>query len=117
VQAATASAAATARTKDPARIALIRVGLAISQVAPARARENFVAGTANIFSLHVLVDHQARIDVHGRRHGRDGQMPEMHSRHRYMFLMHLAAFDLNLLVVFDAVKQDCNVTRARGSSG
>src|SRR6201993_3196485 len=36
----------------------------------------------------------------------------MHSRHAYMFTMNWGAFDLNLLIVFDAVMQERSVTRA-----
>ena len=36
----------------------------------------------------------------------------MHIRHVYMFRMNLGAFDLNLLLVFDAVMQERSVTRA-----
>src|ERR1700731_737394 len=36
----------------------------------------------------------------------------MHSRHVYMSRMNWGAFDLNLLIVFDAVMQERNVTRA-----
>jgi DNA-binding transcriptional LysR family regulator len=39
-------------------------------------------------------------------------MLEMHSRHGYMRRMNFGAFDLNLLVVFDAVMRERNVTRA-----
>lgn len=44
-------------------------------------------------------------------------MLEMHSIHCYMCVMNLAAFDLNLLLVFDAVMQDRSVTRAGGRIG
>jgi DNA-binding transcriptional LysR family regulator len=39
-------------------------------------------------------------------------MLEMHSNHMYMCFMNWGAFDLNLLIVFDAVMQERNVTRA-----
>src|SRR5260221_1192818 len=39
-------------------------------------------------------------------------MLEMHSHHSYMLGMNWGAFDLNLLIVFDAVMQERNVTRA-----
>src|SRR6266581_7001576 len=39
-------------------------------------------------------------------------MLEMHSLLSYMFPMNWAAFDLNLLIVFDAVMQERSVTRA-----
>lgn len=39
-------------------------------------------------------------------------MLEMHSHHMYMCDMNWGAFDLNLLVVFDAVMQERSVTRA-----
>jgi hypothetical protein len=39
-------------------------------------------------------------------------MLEMHSTHGYMFQMNWGAFDLNLLIVFDAVRQERSVTRA-----
>jgi DNA-binding transcriptional LysR family regulator len=39
-------------------------------------------------------------------------MLEMHSVHVYMCKMNWGAFDLNLLIVFDAVMQERNVTRA-----
>jgi DNA-binding transcriptional LysR family regulator len=39
-------------------------------------------------------------------------MLEMHSLHVYMWRMNWGAFDLNLLIVFDAVMQERNVTRA-----
>jgi hypothetical protein len=38
-------------------------------------------------------------------------MLEMHSRHVYMSTMNWGAFDLNLLIVFDAVMQERSVTR------
>src|SRR2546430_2434613 len=56
-------------------------------------------------------------------------MMEMHSLHQYMSIgndmevcmpspsVKLAAIDLNLLVVFDAVMQERNVTRAGGRLG
>lgn len=37
---------------------------------------------------------------------------EMHSQHIHMWLMNWGVFDLNLLVVFDAVMQERNITRA-----
>src|SRR5205085_335801 len=40
------------------------------------------------------------------------RMLEMHSFHSYMWLMNWGAFDLNLLIVFDAIMQERNVTRA-----
>jgi hypothetical protein len=58
VQAATARAAATARTKDPWRIVLDRVVFFISKVAPACV--NNIAGNADIFIFHPLVGHQPR---------------------------------------------------------
>src|SRR6266849_462632 len=39
-------------------------------------------------------------------------MLEMHSRHVYMCRMNWGVIDLNLLIVFDAVMQERNVTRA-----
>jgi DNA-binding transcriptional LysR family regulator len=39
-------------------------------------------------------------------------MLEMHSLHAHMSGMNLGAIDLNLLIVFDAVMQERNVTRA-----
>src|SRR5438105_4418569 len=39
-------------------------------------------------------------------------MLEMHSFHVYMWSMNWGAFDLNLLIVFDAVMQERSVTRA-----
>jgi hypothetical protein len=39
-------------------------------------------------------------------------MLEVHSRHVYMSTMNWGAFDLNLLIVFDAVMQERSVTRA-----
>jgi DNA-binding transcriptional LysR family regulator len=39
-------------------------------------------------------------------------MPEMHSLHPHMYGMNWGAFDLNLLIVFDAVMHERNVTRA-----
>ena len=39
-------------------------------------------------------------------------MLQMHSRHVYMSRMNSGAFDLNLRIVFDAVMQERNVTRA-----
>jgi len=60
VQAATARATATARTKDPCRIDLGRVAFFISNATPACVAEDFIAGHADIFNLHVLVDHQPR---------------------------------------------------------
>jgi DNA-binding transcriptional LysR family regulator len=44
-------------------------------------------------------------------------MIEMHSRHSYMCAMNWGAFDLNLLIVFDAVMQERNVTRAGSRIG
>jgi len=44
-------------------------------------------------------------------------MLEMHSRHRYMSVMNWGAFDLNLLIVFDAIMQERNVTRAGSRIG
>jgi hypothetical protein len=39
-------------------------------------------------------------------------MLKMHSLHTYMCEMNWGTFDLNLLVVFDAVMRERNVTRA-----
>src|SRR2546430_2004281 len=44
-------------------------------------------------------------------------MLEMHSLHSYMFAMNWGAFDLNLLIVFDAVMQHRSVTRAGSRIG
>lgn len=44
-------------------------------------------------------------------------MLEMHSGHAYMFAMNWGAFDLNLLIVFDAVMQERSVTRAGSRIG
>jgi DNA-binding transcriptional LysR family regulator len=44
-------------------------------------------------------------------------MLEMHSRHMYMCSMNWGAFDLNLLIVFDAVMQERSVTRAGSRIG
>jgi DNA-binding transcriptional LysR family regulator len=44
-------------------------------------------------------------------------MFEMHSHHVYMLLMNWGAFDLNLLIVFDAVMQERSVTRAGSRIG
>src|SRR6266852_4044106 len=44
-------------------------------------------------------------------------MLEMHSRHTYMVEMNWGAFDLNLLIVFDAVMQERSVTRAGSRVG
>lgn len=44
-------------------------------------------------------------------------MLEMHSCHSYMFEMNWGAFDLNLLIVFDAVMQERSVTRAGSHIG
>src|SRR6202790_2828804 len=44
-------------------------------------------------------------------------MLEMHSRHPHMCLMNWGAFDLNLLIVFDAVMQERSVTRAGSRIG
>ena len=44
-------------------------------------------------------------------------MLEMHSDHGYMFEMNWGAFDLNLLIVFDAVMQERSVTRAGSRIG
>src|SRR5882724_2715992 len=41
----------------------------------------------------------------------------MHSPHTYMFRMNWGAFDLNLLIVFDAVMQERSVTRAGSRIG
>src|SRR4030088_3051883 len=40
-----------------------------------------------------------------------------HSLYAYMFLMNWGAFDLNLLIVFDAVMQDRSVPRAGSRIG
>src|SRR6266852_80604 len=45
------------------------------------------------------------------------RMLEMHSLHSYMFAMNWGAFDLNLLIVFDAVMQERSVTRAGSRIG
>ncbi len=44
-------------------------------------------------------------------------MLEMHSGHTHMFWMNWGAFDLNLLIVFDAVMQERSVTRAGSRIG
>src|SRR3981081_4247680 len=44
-------------------------------------------------------------------------MLEMHSRHEYMFQMNWGAFDLNLLIVFDAGMQERSVPRAGSRIG
>jgi len=44
-------------------------------------------------------------------------MLEMHSRHTYMVEMNWGAFDLNLLIVFDAVMHERSVTRAGSRIG
>jgi len=44
-------------------------------------------------------------------------MLEMHSLHEYMFMMNWGGFDLNLLIVFDAVMQERSVTRAGSRIG
>jgi DNA-binding transcriptional LysR family regulator len=44
-------------------------------------------------------------------------MLEAHSGNRYMSMMNWGAFDLNLLIVFDAVMQERSVTRAGGRIG
>jgi DNA-binding transcriptional LysR family regulator len=44
-------------------------------------------------------------------------MLEMHSCHVYMSVMNWGAFDLNLLIVFDAVMQERSVTRAGSRIG
>ncbi len=44
-------------------------------------------------------------------------MLEMHSHHTYMLFMNWGAFDLNLLIVFDAMMQERSVTRAGGRIG
>ena len=44
-------------------------------------------------------------------------MLEMHSRYPHMPPMNWGAFDLNLLIVFDAVMQERSVTRAGGRIG
>jgi DNA-binding transcriptional LysR family regulator len=44
-------------------------------------------------------------------------MLEMHYHHSYMLAMNWGAFDLNLLIVFDAVMQDRSVTRAGSRIG
>jgi DNA-binding transcriptional LysR family regulator len=51
----------------------------------------------------------------GRSH--PGHMLEMHSRHAYMSVMNWGAIDLNLLIVFDAIMQERNVTRAGSRIG
>src|SRR5258707_3924853 len=45
------------------------------------------------------------------------RMLEMHSCHAYMCAMNWGAFDLNLLIVFDAVMQERSVTRAGSRIG
>jgi DNA-binding transcriptional LysR family regulator len=45
------------------------------------------------------------------------EMLETHSCHAYMCAMNWGAFDLNLLIVFDAVMQERSVTRAGGRIG
>src|ERR1700745_2228546 len=45
-------------------------------------------------------------------HSLDQTMLEMHSLHPHMYGMNWGAFDLNLLIVFDAVMHERNVTRA-----
>src|SRR6266851_4745403 len=52
-----------------------------------------------------------------REHGRDNRMREMHFSHSHMFAMNWGAFDLNLLIVFDAVMQERSVTRAGSRIG
>jgi DNA-binding transcriptional LysR family regulator len=47
----------------------------------------------------------------------DNGMLEMHSSHTYMLVMNWGAFDLNLLIVFDAVMQERSVTRAGSRIG
>src|SRR3981189_3215890 len=44
-------------------------------------------------------------------------MLEVHPHHVYMFRMNWGAFDLNLLIVFDAVMQERSVTRAGSRIG
>ena len=44
-------------------------------------------------------------------------MLEMHSLHIYMPMMNWGVFDLNLLIVFDAVMQERSVTRAGNRIG
>jgi DNA-binding transcriptional LysR family regulator len=44
-------------------------------------------------------------------------MLELHCNHPYMFEMNWGAFDLNLLIVFDAVMQERSVTRAGSRIG
>src|SRR3979411_2648973 len=44
-------------------------------------------------------------------------MLELHSYRTYMSAMNWGAFDLNLLIVFDAVMQDRSVTRAGSRIG
>jgi hypothetical protein len=46
--------------REPRHIRLDRVAVLTSKVAPARAGENFRTGNADIFKLHVLVDHKTR---------------------------------------------------------
>src|SRR5262245_43928886 len=48
---------------------------------------------------------------------RRARVPEVHSRYPYMCAMKWGAFDLNLLVVFDAVMQERSVTRAGSRIG
>jgi DNA-binding transcriptional LysR family regulator len=52
-----------------------------------------------------------------KEHGREDRILEMHSRHAYMCEMNWGAFDLNLLIVFDAVMQERSVTRAGSRIG
>lgn len=44
-------------------------------------------------------------------------MVEMHCHHLYMWLMNWGAVDLNLLIVFDGIMQERNVTRAGAKIG
>jgi hypothetical protein len=84
VQAAIVRGTATARTKDPSRTDLDRVAFLISDAVPACAGENFMAGTTDIFILHVLVDHKARSALSDPRDGIGRAMPEIESRHGNM---------------------------------
>jgi DNA-binding transcriptional LysR family regulator len=51
-------------------------------------------------------------DPHAPRDNPGDKMLEIHCHHVYMSIMNWGVFDLNLLIVFDAVMQERNVTRA-----
>src|ERR1700694_2740970 len=73
--------------------------------------------TGSFTYLLLLFAFGANRSPRAREYWRDDRMLETHPRHAYMFLMNWGAFDLNLLIVFDAVMQERSVTRAGSRIG